>query len=40
MPLALLTGRLIARRTLAPLADALARRRRFAADVGHELRAP
>ncbi|MFI0483823.1 sensor histidine kinase [Actinomadura sp. 9N215] len=40
LPLALLTGRLVARLTLAPLADALTRRRRFAADVGHELRAP
>ncbi|RKS71828.1 signal transduction histidine kinase [Actinomadura pelletieri DSM 43383] len=40
LPVALLTGRAIADRTLAPLDEALARRRRFAADVGHELRAP
>ncbi|MFI0411118.1 sensor histidine kinase [Actinomadura sp. 3N508] len=40
VPVALLTGHAVARRTLAPLEDALARRRRFAADVGHELRAP
>ncbi|MFI0373285.1 sensor histidine kinase [Actinomadura sp. 1N219] len=40
LPVALLAGHAIARRTFAPLEDALARRRRFAADVGHELRAP
>ncbi|TYK49119.1 sensor histidine kinase [Actinomadura decatromicini] len=40
LPAALLLGRAVADRTLAPLDEALARRRRFAADVGHELRAP
>ncbi|TDD31014.1 HAMP domain-containing histidine kinase [Actinomadura sp. KC06] len=40
LPVALLTGHAIARRAFAPLENALARRRRFAADVGHELRAP
>ncbi|TYB46714.1 sensor histidine kinase [Actinomadura chibensis] len=40
LPAALLLGRAVADRTLAPVDAALARRRRFAADVGHELRAP
>ncbi|TDD86985.1 HAMP domain-containing histidine kinase [Actinomadura darangshiensis] len=40
LPAALLSGHLIARRRLAPLDEALDRRRRFAAEVTHELRAP
>jgi signal transduction histidine kinase len=34
------TGLLIARRAVAPLAEALSRQRRFVADAGHELRTP
>lgn len=37
---ALLAGRVLAGRALAPLDEALERRRRFTADAGHELRAP
>ncbi|MFD0686217.1 sensor histidine kinase [Actinomadura fibrosa] len=37
---ALATGRLLARRAIAPLAEALDRQRRFVADASHELRTP
>ncbi|MEV4752011.1 HAMP domain-containing sensor histidine kinase [Streptosporangium sp. NPDC049248] len=37
---ALMIGQVVARGAIAPLGEALARRRRFAADVSHELRTP
>jgi two-component system OmpR family sensor kinase len=37
---ALITGQLLARRAIAPLAGALERQRRFVADASHELRTP
>ncbi|MEV4109535.1 HAMP domain-containing sensor histidine kinase [Nonomuraea sp. NPDC049695] len=37
---ALLVGQVISRRAIAPLGEALARRRHFAAEVSHELRTP